>query len=245
MSPMASKRMEGSATDTPYNSMMRVILFDIDGTLIRSGGAGKDAMEAAFRSAFGLADIRDEVPYSGRTDCAIARDLLRVHGVDATPDNQRRLREAYLAELPNHLKSRGGLVLPGIHELLAALKTRSDVVLGLLTGNILAGARTKLGHFGLWDFFACGGFGDDHFDRDDVARLALREVQAHLGRAVATADIWVIGDTPLDVQCARAIGAKAVAVATGWHPLDELAACQPDHLFDDFANHELALKLWV
>src|SRR6185312_17055553 len=147
---------------------MPIILFDIDGTLIRSGGAGKDAMEGALRTAFGLTEIHDKVPYSGRTDCAIARDLLGVHGIEATPANQRMLQETYLARLPHSLKSRGGKVLPGINDLLAALQYRDATVIGLLTGNIRAGARTKLGHFGLWDFFApCGGFGDDYFERDD------------------------------------------------------------------------------
>ena len=223
---------------------MHVILFDIDGTLIRSGGAGKDAMEGALRAAFQLAEIKDEVPYSGRTDCAIARDLLRVHGIDTTADNQRKLQEAYLARLPESLKSRGGKVLPGVHDLLASLRQRSEAVVGLLTGNIRVGARTKLGHFGLWDFFApCGGFGDGHFDRDDVARMALREVRSHTGRDVDPADIWVIGDTPHDVKCARAIGAKAIAVATGWHPVAELSACGPDHCFADLAD-ERVLSVW-
>jgi phosphoglycolate phosphatase len=223
---------------------MPIILFDIDGTLIRSGGAGKDAMEGALRAAFGLTEIHDKVPYSGRTDCAIARDLLGVHGIEASPANQRALREAYLARLPHSLKSRGGKVLPGINDLLAALQHRDETVVGLLTGNIRAGARTKLGHFGLWDFFTCGGFGDDYFERDDVARMALAEVRTHTGRHIDPADIWVIGDTPLDVSCARAIGAKAIAVATGWHPIEELSACAPDHLFRDLSEYQRVLEVW-
>ena len=227
-----------------YTTRMPIILFDIDGTLIRSGGAGKDAMEGALRIAFGLTEIKDEVPYSGRTDVAIARDLLRVHGIEATLANQRTLQEAYLANLLVSLKSRGGTVLPGVNELLAALKGRTDSVLGLLTGNIRVGARTKLTHFGLWENFTCGGFGDEHFDRDDVARMALAEVQSHIGREVNPTDIWVVGDTPLDVQCARAIGAKVIAVATGWHPVDELAACEPDHVFADLADHQHVMTVW-
>jgi phosphoglycolate phosphatase-like HAD superfamily hydrolase len=176
------------------------------------------------------------VPYSGRTDRAIARDLLAVHGFDPSPANQDALREAYLAHLPNSLKHHGGVVCPGIGELLAALRGRGDAALGLLTGNVRAGARHKLGHFGLWDFFAFGGFGDDHFDRDDVARMALVELRAHAGREIDVSDVWVIGDTPLDVKCARAIGARAVAVATGWHPIDELAASSPDVLLADLSG---------
>jgi phosphoglycolate phosphatase-like HAD superfamily hydrolase len=223
---------------------MPIILFDIDGTLVRTGGAGKAAMEAALGAAFGVTELRDEVAYSGRTDVAIGRDLLRVHGIDPTPENQLALREAYLAHLPDSLTSRGGTVCPGVPELLAAVAGKPGVVLGLLTGNVRRGAMHKLGHFGLWDHFACGGFGDDHTDRDDVARAAVAAVRAHLGRDVDPADVWVIGDTPLDVSCARAIGARAVAVATGWHPADELAGHNPDLLFDDLSDHSRLLAVW-
>ncbi|WP_227254441.1 haloacid dehalogenase-like hydrolase [Frigoriglobus tundricola] len=236
--------MEVSAEKLQYNAGMPIILFDIDGTLVRSGGAGKAAMEAALVAAFGVAELRDEVPYSGRTDTAITRDLLRVHGIDATPANQQTLRDAYLAQLPGSLALKGGTVCPGVPELLAAVAGAPGVVLGLLTGNVRTGARTKLAHFGLWDFFACGGFGDDHFDRDDVARSALASVHAHVGRAVDPADVWVIGDTPLDVSCARAIGANAVAVATGWHTMDELAGHKPDLIFDDLSDHSRLLTAW-
>jgi phosphoglycolate phosphatase-like HAD superfamily hydrolase len=223
---------------------MPIILFDIDGTLVRTGGAGKAAMEAGLGAAFGVRELRDEVPYSGRTDVAIGRDLLRVHGIDPTPENQLKLREAYLAHLPGSLELKGGVVCPGVPELLAAVAGRSGVVLGLLTGNVQRGAMHKLGHFGLWDYFVCGGFGDDHFDRDDVARSALASVRSHLGGAVNPADVWVIGDTPLDVSCARAIGANAVAVATGWHPVEELAGHNPDLLFDDLSDHSRLLAVW-
>lgn len=224
---------------------MPIILFDIDGTLVRTGGAGKAAMEAGLRAAFGVEYVNDTVPYSGRTDRAIARDLLAVHGIDPTPANQRTLSEAYLAHLPGSLKKHGGKVCPGVGELLSALGSQPATVLGLLTGNVRAGARTKLGHFGLWDHFACGGFGDEHFDRDDVARVALADVRAHLGRDVDPADVWVVGDTPLDVKCARAIGARAVAVATGWHPHAELLECGPDFLFTDLSDHPSVLTIWA
>ena len=223
---------------------MPILLFDIDGTLVRTGGAGKAAMESALRAAFGVREIRDTVPYSGRTDRAIARDLLALHDIDTTPANQTRLRDTYLARLPASLKRHGGKVCPGVDELLAELHPRADVVLGLLTGNVRAGANQKLGHYGLWDYFACGGFGDDHFERDDVARLAMAEVRAHLGRDFDRGEVWVIGDTPLDVQCARAVGAKAVAVATGWHPIEELEKHSPDHAFEDLSNLEELLRVW-
>ena len=224
---------------------MPILLFDIDGTLVRTGGAGKAAMESGLRNAFGLREIRDEVPYSGRTDRAIGRDLLAIHGIEPTMENQIRLQEAYLSQLPGSLAKHGGLVCPGIMELLKYIHPRENVVLGLLTGNIRRGAKHKLGHFGLWDYFVCGGFGDEHYERDDVARSAIAELKSHLGRVVDVNDVWVIGDTPLDVQCARAVGAKAVAVATGWHPVDELAGHNPDFLFKDLSNHNELLRLWV
>ena len=224
---------------------MPILLFDIDGTLVRTGGAGKAAMEAGLRETFGVAEVRDVVAYSGRTDRAIARDLLAAHGIDPTPANQDRLRDAYLARLPESLHTFGGKVCPGVAELLGHLRPRPGVVLGLLTGNIRTGARHKLAHFGLWDYFACGGFGDEHYERDDVARLAMAEVRAHLGRDFDARDVWVIGDTPLDVRCARAVGARAVAVATGWHAAEELAGHDPDFLLADLSDHAELLRAWL
>ena len=222
---------------------MPVILFDIDGTLIRSGGAGKYAMEAAMKAAFGLEKVRDNVPYSGRTDQAIGGDLLRENDIEVTDATMTALRAAYLDALPHSLVEQGGTVCLGIPEILRELAPRPDVLLGLITGNVREGARIKLTHFGLWDTFALGGYGDVHHDRNDVARDALRLVHEHLGRRVPLEEVWVIGDTPLDVQCARAIGARAVAVATGWHAIEELHATDADHVMADFANPAELLRV--
>lgn len=223
---------------------MAILLFDIDGTLVRTGGAGKAAMEEALRSEFGVRDLIDTVPYSGRTDRAISRDLLAMHGIEPTPENQIRLTDTYLSHLPQFLKTTDGTVCPGIECILTAARGHSGTVLGLLTGNVRRGAAAKLGHFGLWDHFPVGGFGDDHFDRDDVARAAILAVNQHVGRDLDPTDVWVIGDTPLDVQCARAVGARAVAVATGWHRTEELAVCQPDVLVTDLCDATDLLALW-
>jgi phosphoglycolate phosphatase len=222
---------------------MRAILFDIDGTLVRTGGAGKAAMEAALCEEFGVRLNSEEIPYSGRTDLAIGRDLLAAHGLDPTA-NHTKLVEGYLARLPYYLGRFPGRVCPGVTELLGALRKRTDVVLGLLTGNVRRGAERKLGHYGLWENFAVGGFGDDHADRDDVARAALGAVEQHVGGKVNPADVWVIGDTPLDVKCARAIGAKVVAVATGWHQLDDLVASEPDFALADLSDPAELLRAW-
>lgn len=221
---------------------MHICLFDIDGTLIASGGAGKAALEAALAEEFGIPHILDKLELSGRTDRAIISDLFRLHLLDDTPENHQRLREVYLRHLPRYLPA--GRVLPGIADLLALLAGRSDVAIGLLTGNVRAGAKAKLGFFGLYDYFAFGGFGDHHLDRDDVAREALAEVRHRFNGAVQPERIWVIGDTPLDIRCARSIGARAVAVATGWHSLAELAEHQPDLLLPDLANPAPLLSSW-
>ncbi len=223
---------------------MHVCLFDIDGTLIASGGAGKAALEKALASEFGITKLIDKLQLSGRPDRAILRDLFRLHVIDDTPENWCRITEAYLRELPACLAASKGCVLPGIAELLQHLRGREDVAVGLLTGNIRAGARVKLGHFGLFDYFAFGGFGDRHFDRDDVAREAWDEIHRRFNGRVAAERVWVIGDTPLDVRCARCIGAKAVAVATGWHSRDELAEHAPDLLLTDLSDPQPLLSRW-
>jgi phosphoglycolate phosphatase len=223
---------------------MNVILFDIDGTLIRSGGAGKAAMEDALRSEFGIREIRDCVPYSGRTDPAISRDLLRTHGLDASEPNVQRLKAAYLERLPQSLRRHEGVVLPGIREILSRLHGAQSIVVGLLTGNVRDGACCKLSHFGLWQHFSFGGFGDGNDDRNDVARGALLAMVQHLGRQVNPRNIWVIGDTPLDVLCARAIGAHAIAVATGWDSIDELAQAGADCVLPDLSDPAALFDQW-
>jgi phosphoglycolate phosphatase-like HAD superfamily hydrolase len=217
---------------------MFVCLFDIDGTLLRSGGAGKVAMEAALTTAFGVPNSADGIPFSGRTDRSIGRDLFNLHGVDITPENWQRFLAAYLDHLPSCLDRHDGEVLPGIASLLDQLRHREDVTVGLLTGNVRDGARLKLEHFGLYEHFAFGGFGDEHWERDDVAREALAVATEMLGPDLSPERIWVIGDTPLDIQCARAIGANVLAVATGWHSLEDLAREKPDLALEDLSEPE-------
>ena len=219
---------------------MYVLFFDIDGTLLSSGGAGKAAMEAALAAEFGVPQVQQGIPYSGRTDRAIMRDLLERHGVPATQANMTTLVAAYLERLPDFLSNHRGRVLPGIAALLETVALRTEVAVGLLTGNLEAGARVKLSHFDLWRHFAFGGYGDRHFDRNDVAHEALTVLRAlqpsFFEKPACLERVWVIGDTPLDIACARAIGARVAAVATGGHPISELAAANPDLVLSDFTD---------
>jgi phosphoglycolate phosphatase-like HAD superfamily hydrolase len=223
---------------------MHICLFDIDGTLIHTRGAGTAALREGLRAAFGVDEPTDQVLIHGRTDRGITRDLFRFHGIDDNPTHWERFREAYLQALPASLAARAGTVLPGIVSLLGLLASREDVVMGLLTGNTRQGAHIKLAHYGLDHFFDFGGFGDNHFERDDVAREALATVESRLGAPVDPSHVWVIGDTPKDVSCGRAINARTIAVATGNHTREELAAAAPDFLATDFSDPQPVLALW-
>lgn len=216
--------------------MKYVYLFDIDGTLLNTGGAGQSAMERALETAFHLTDLSHDIPAAGRTDRAITADLFAHHGIPDRPESWNRFMQAYVEHLPQSLAELDGRVLPGVVDLLDTLADRGDVALGLLTGNFRRGAELKLEYYLLDHHFRFGGFGDVHFDRDDVARAALAEACRFLDREQSSDHIWVIGDTPSDVKCARAIGAHAVAVATGIFSSEELEAAQPDFLFADFTE---------
>lgn len=222
---------------------MHICLFDIDGTLLNTGGAGQAAMEAAIQAEFGLTKPVQGIPAAGRTDRAIVADLFRYYELEAEDGALTRFVAAYLGHLPRHLAERAGTVLPGIPAILETLGRRDDVVLGLLTGNFRKGARLKLAHYGIDGPFAFGGFGDRHLHRDDVAREALAEVHRRYGPDVDPRQIWVIGDTPSDVRCGRAIGANVFAVGTGIFSMDDLAAENPDHLYSDLADPEPLLRL--
>jgi phosphoglycolate phosphatase-like HAD superfamily hydrolase len=221
-----------------YNFAMQIILFDIDGTLIQTGGAGQSAMDkVSFEQGTREADST-RVKYAGRTDRSIIRDHLQMFGIDETPENYALYQADFLKKLPQQLATRAGTVLPAVTAVLDRL-CQHPFELGLITGNMRAAARLKLEHYELSEYFftrnngngrpeAMGGFGDDHFDRDDMAREALGDVQRHMGEHFSGEQIWVVGDTPRDVQCARAIGARVLAVATGSYSFDELAETSPD-----------------
>jgi phosphoglycolate phosphatase len=216
---------------------MYVLLFDIDGTLLGSGGAGQAAMEAALKREFGHDRPVTGISTAGRTDHAITSELFAYYGITLDEPTWQRFQSAYFELLPCHLTGRTGLVLPGVLHLLELLANRRDVAVGLLTGNFERGAQLKLAHFAIKHHFTFGSYGDHHSSRDDVAREALQHIR-RLHPGVPVERVWVIGDTPADIQCARAIGAKVLAVATGLFSATELAPHTPDLLRESLAHPE-------
>ena len=225
---------------------MKAVLFDIDGTLILTGGAGQRAFAQTFATDFGVPNISRNVTFAGRSDRAIAHELMRVHDIEPSEVNWQRFRAGYLARLPGALRAGNGQVLPGVHALLDRLQ-HAPVHVGLLTGNIREGAQSKLAHYDLWHRFAFGGFGDDCLDRNDIASLAIAAARGHVQSngiaAIHAETVVVIGDTENDIRCARAIGAIAVAVATGMTSADALAAERPDLLIGTLEETDALLKL--
>lgn len=222
----------------------KVIFFDIDGTLLSSGGAGQLAMERALVEEFRIEFPFEGVLTAGRTDRGITDEVFERYQLENTPANRARFRDAYLGRLQECLTHAPGLLLPRVLELLNELVEHSHLTLSLLTGNYAEGAWIKLRHYQLDHFFQFGGFGDHDADRDDVARNALIAANEALSRQLDPVDTLVIGDTPADIRCARAIGARCIAVATGMYSREELQPHAPDHLFDDFsATDEVVTQL--
>ena len=207
-----------------------VVLFDIDGTLVQTSGAGVRGMTAAFVELHGVADALAGVAIAGRTDRVIVSDAFERAGLEPTAEAIDRLREAYIRHLSIEISrpATGAFgVLPGVHALLSRLAAAGAAPVGLLTGNFERGAAVKLGHFDLWQRFAFGAFGDDHLDRRDLVPVACARCR-EAGFEVTPARLVIIGDTPLDVDCAHAHGAAAVAVATGLYGVDALRATGAD-----------------
>jgi phosphoglycolate phosphatase len=213
----------------------RLLLWDIDSTLVNTGSAGQHALVRATAEWFGESDLSG-VEIAGRTDRAIARQILEKYGQPATDRNIDAFLDRYVSLLPEELPRRNGRVLPGIRELLEHLAQQPDKVLGLLTGNLQRGARLKLEHYDLWQFFPFGAFADDHHDRNELGPCAVRRAVAHAACAFSPGQVDVIGDTGHDIACGKAFGARTVAVATGSWSREQLAGDQPDFLFDDLAN---------
>ena len=221
--------------------MKYFVFFDIDGTLLRSGGAGFDAMDRAAKDVLGIESM-GKVAVHGRTDAAILRQLFENNGHPFEGANRTRFIERYLHYLPQTLASNSGFLLPGVSEVLHQVQASDDVGMAVLTGNMREAAKIKLQHFGLLDFFCdgrgfdVGGFGDVHEDRNQVAADA-RSSALNENLAVEQTAFLVVGDTVHDIACAHHIGAHSIAVLTGGASRSELADQQPHGLFDDMSSN--------
>jgi len=216
----------------------RLLLFDIDGTLIHSGGAGVHALKSAFKERFGIDDDLRDIEIAGMTDSGIVVSILNKHKIPPTNENVSPFLDSYVHFLSLELPRRKGKLLPGVLELLERLKSRQHLVLALLTGNVSRGAQLKLEHYGVWHFFEFGAFADDHRDRNRLGPFARARAKEKHGREFSASEIDVIGDTPRDIACGKALGARTVAVATGTWNRDRLSEYHPDFLIDDLSHVE-------
>jgi phosphoglycolate phosphatase-like HAD superfamily hydrolase len=220
---------------------MRIVLFDIDGTLLTTAGSAREAFARALCEAAGRSIGLNGYSFSGRTDPQIARDILLGNGLEgealesAIPAAIRLYLRHFGEGLPG---MQGARLLPGVRQILAALAARSDARTALLTGNVEAGARLKLGHFGIAGFFdfALSCFGSDDADRYRLPALALERARRAFGGGIAGADLVIVGDSEHDVLCGRSIGARSVAVGTGWTPAERLRSLGPDVFLDDLSD---------
>lgn len=221
--------------------MVKLALFDIDGTLIRSGGAGVRAFERTADTEFDRPGGTRHLKFAGRTDYSLVREFFLTNNIEPLADHFDRFFGRYVFLLDHLLpQSHGGVIegVPGFLQRLRALP--QPPVLGLLTGNIRLGAEIKLRHFGLWDQFVMGAFSDDHEDRNRLAAIGLDRGSRVLDHPLKGSEVMVIGDTPHDVRCGRAIGAKVLAVSTGGSTHAELRKCGPDFLANSLGEVDAA-----
>ena len=217
---------------------MKLVLFDIDGTLISTGAAGADAMRDVFAELCGVPDAFAGIEMSGKTDTAILREALIKHQKDEAAVPVEAFHERYISRLRLTLQEahRPRRLMPGLPHLLETLAGQSDLVLGLLTGNFAMGAQLKLESFHIWHYFQLGAYGSDHHDRNVLVPIAQQRAHALLGHTIPAQQTFVIGDTPRDIACAHAHGAHAVAVATGNYSVAELRRYEPEHCFEDLGD---------
>jgi len=224
---------------------MKLLLFDIDLTLIDSARSGRRAMTLAFEKLYGIKDGMDKVNFAGRTDRAIFRDALTYQGLEWQKEKEENFKSVYFEQLKTEIaKPNSGKHLePGVLELLNELRRREDVFLGLLTGNWRQGAQIKLEHFNLNHFFELGAFADDSENRNELPQSAAQRFSEKTGLQISPKNVFIIGDTPLDIACAKSFDAKSIAVATGFFSYEDLEAAKPDFLFMDFSVREIFLRI--
>jgi phosphoglycolate phosphatase-like HAD superfamily hydrolase len=236
--------------ESPYNRKVfmttKVLLFDIDATLLLSGNAGGRALDRVFLDLYGVHGAFEHIQPHGKTDPMIFREIFKTRNPDVPPDPEmEKVTKCYLGYLKEELQdSPQYRVMPGVKPLLEALSNIQSLVLGLATGNLEPAAWLKLGRGGLDPYFQFGGFASDSEDRTELVRVAMERAGKHLGRRVPGEDIYVIGDTPRDIRCGKQAGARTVGVATGKSGVEELSSHGPDHVFEDFSNTQEAVDFF-
>lgn len=225
----------------------RLVLFDVDGTLVSCGPQVRPLFTAALREVYGRSGDLEGYSFAGKTDQRIVLDLMTGAGVEEAVVRRglARMRDVYLERLEEGLRAERMVLLPGVMAALEALVARGGVVTGLLTGNWERGARIKLGRFGLNRHFPFGAFGDDGVERHELPPVALERAAAHAGRRFAARETLIVGDSVEDVRCARAHGLACLAVATGWTPAEELEAAGADRVAADLPAAREVLEAWV
>lgn len=214
--------------------MVRLVLFDIDGTLVHTGGAGVKAFAKVFETEFKATEGFERMKFAGRTDRGLVREFFDMHVIPASEENFQRFTDQYVFWLDHILQTSKTELCPGVLEMLDGLEAlQSKPLIGLLTGNIRLGAEIKLRHFGIWEWFEVGGFADEHEERDCIASVARERGCRLLKEPLTPEQVVVVGDTPLDIRCGRSIGAKVLAVSTGGATLDQLKQHNPDWLVHD------------
>lgn len=220
---------------------LKVIFWDIDGTLIRAGGAGELAWIRALEDLYGIQVENHGISWSGQTDPHVSNRFAEKYDLPESAGEAERFFDRYAALLPAALEETQGEVLPGIPQLLEYIDQHQQIEQGLLTGNIRRGAELKLAHYGLNHYFTLGGFADGLHLRPAIAERALRLARETWDSQLASSEVLVIGDTPFDVECGRAIGARTLGVGTGFAPWESLEAAGPDFLYPDLSDVQQVL----
>jgi len=220
---------------------MRLILFDIDGTLIDSGGAGVRSLDLAFQKVFSISDAFEGISMAGKTDTQIIKEGLIKHGLPVN-GSYAGIIDSYLLHLRREIENNGKHAKPGIYEVLDRLHSMEDIALGLLTGNLEQGARIKLEPFDLNKYFPSGAFGSDAEDRNKLLPVAVARFEELCNQEIDIGQSVVIGDTPRDVECAHIYGAMCIGVATGPYSGDDLVRAGADYVFEDLSNWPDVLK---
>jgi phosphoglycolate phosphatase len=220
-----------------------VVLFDIDGTLLDMRGAGRKSFVRALKTVFGWDDDIQYINFAGNTDLNVLQQVMEKHGCKLTEDDRRRFFDRMPIDLAQAAGEAELIIHPGVKELLEKLSSDRRALLGLVTGNVEACARIKLWQFDLHEHFVLGAFGDDHADRSEIARLAMKRVRDSLQPGREIAGLFLVGDTPFDIAAAKTIEAKSIAVATGKFGVDALREAGADHVLADLSDTSHVLRL--